>query len=196
MNRLLRQKFKNVRPVPESDLSLSKPLTRTYATFYSHTLLVGEGSMFSVVRRCFDPFKQRQKKQEVWKCLRRLMDNNAARALSITNTRNFTRTSICRSVLLQPYTEDGEVACEAIFAVTRDLCDDGISIITRQPLDCPSILCAFWHEVPVFISGDVRVCQGLGGGYWIVGVQFIEVVPIANSPELRALAFRLCPEAA
>ena len=151
--------------------------------------------MLSVIRRCFDPFKVRQKKQEVWKCLRRLMDNSAARDLCATNHRSFMRIPICRPVLLQPYTDDHELEGAATFAVTRDLCDDGIAIITRQPLDCPTILCAFWHEGPMFISGDIRVCQSLGGGFWIVGVQFTELVPTANFPELRARSYHLSPEA-
>jgi hypothetical protein len=151
--------------------------------------------MFSVVRRYFDPFKVRQKKQEVWKCMRRLMDNHAASDLCESNHRSFTRIPICRPVLLQPYTDEHEVEGDVTFALTRDVCDDGIAIITRQPLDCPTVLCAFWHEGPIFISGDIRVCRSLGGGYWIVGVQFTEVVPTANFPDLRAQSFQLSPAA-
>jgi hypothetical protein len=151
--------------------------------------------MFSVVRRYLDPFKQRRKQQEIWNCLRRIMDEKTVQDLCTNSLRNYTRTPLCRSILLQPFTESSDADTDAIFAVTRDLSDEGIAIIARQPLDCPVIVCAFWQDGPIFLSGDIRFCHALGGGFWIVGVRFTDLVPIAHLPNLRALACQLRPEA-
>jgi PilZ domain len=152
--------------------------------------------MLSVVSRYLDPFKQRRKQQEIWNCLRRMMDEKSALNLYANSLRNYSRTPICRPVLLQPYTESKDADIDAIFAITRDLSDEGISIITRQPLECPEIVCAFWQDGPIFMLGDIRFCHSLGGGFWIVGLRFTDLVPIAQFPNLRTFACQLAPEVA
>ena len=153
--------------------------------------------MFSLLRRQSDPFKLRQKKQDVWKCLRRIMDRDSADKLLVdSDVRNGNRVQLCLPVLLQPCLDEQPLPCKPIFALTRDLSDDGVAIVTSQRLDPSQIVFVIWQDHPIFLLGDVRQCVYLGGGYWKVGIQLTEIVSSQQHPELLLLSKRLIPEVA
>ena len=151
--------------------------------------------MFSLLRRRADPFNQRTKKQEVWKCLRRILDRNAAEQLLLgKEDRKEKRIPFSLPVLLQPCSPDQDIWCEPIFAVTKDLSDDGVAVISRQPLDQSTVICVIWADGPIFLSGDIRQCHHLGGGFWKIGMELSEIVSSLDFPLLRSLSERLSPE--
>lgn len=152
--------------------------------------------MFSLLRRHADPFNQRTKKQEVWKCLRRILDRNAAEQLLLgKEDRKEKRIPFSLPVLLQPCLADQHTWCEPIFAVTKDLSDDGVAVIARQSLDQSTVICVIWADGPIFLSGEIRQCQHLGGGFWKIGMELSEIVSSLDFPMLRSLSERLSPEA-
>ena len=151
--------------------------------------------MFSLLRRQSDPFKLRQKKQEVWKCLRRIIDRATADKLLVdSDIRNGNRVPLCLPVVLQLCLDEQPLPCEPVFALTRDLSDDGVAIVTSQRLDPSQIICVIWQDRPIFLLGDVRQCIYLGGGYWKVGIQLTEIVSSQQYPELVLLSNQLNPE--
>ncbi len=151
--------------------------------------------MFSLLRRRVDPFNQRKKKQEVWKCLRRILDRNSAEQLLLgKEDRKEKRIPFSLPVLLQPCMADEHPWCEPIFAVSKDLSDDGVAVIACQPLEKSQVICVIWKDGPVFFSGDIRQCEQLGGGFWKIGLELSEIVSNTEFPLLHALSERLNPE--
>ncbi len=151
--------------------------------------------MFSLLRRRGDAFQQRQKKQEVWKCLRRVLDRNSITGLlPDDDVRSVKRFPYCSPVMLQLCSNDQPAPCEPVFAISKDLSDDGIALITNQPLEEVQVLCVLWQDGPHYILGDVRQCQYVGGGFWKVGVQLTEIVSSEDFPTLPALSEQLNPE--
>ena len=151
--------------------------------------------MFSLLRRRVDPFNQRKKKQEVWKCLRRILDRNSAeQLLRGTEDRKEKRIPFSLPVLLQPCLEDQHTWCEPVFAITKDLSDDGVAVIARQSLDQSPVICVIWEDGPIYLSGEIRQCLHLGGGFWKIGMELSEIVSSMDFPLLYALSERLSPQ--
>ncbi len=150
--------------------------------------------MFSLLRRRGDAFHQRQKKQELWKCVRRILDRNSIAELLPDDDRAVKRLPFCSPIMLQPCNEDQLAECEPILALTKDLCDDGVAIVVPQALEQSQVICVIWQSGPIFLLGDVRQCHYLGGGFWKVGVQLAEVVSGDEYPTLQALSKQLSPE--
>lgn len=152
--------------------------------------------MFSLLSRRVDPFNQRTKKQAVWKCLRRVLDRNSADQLLLgKEDRKEQRIPFSIPVLLQTGVADADAWSKPIFAVTKDMSDDGISIIAHQSIEPSQVICVIWEDGPVFLSGEMRQCQPLGGGFWKIGMELSEIVSSLDFPQLRALSEGLSPEA-
>ena len=78
--------------------------------------------MFSLLSRRVDPFKQRKKKQEVWKCLRRILDRSCAEQLLLgKDDRKEKRIPFTIPVLLQTGFADQHTWSKPIFALTKDI---------------------------------------------------------------------------
>ena len=152
--------------------------------------------MFSLLRRPTDPFNQRHKKQEVWKFLRRIIDKNSAEKLLVKeDVRSGNRIPFCLPVMLQPCLNEQPLQCEPIFALTRDLSDDGVAVVASQPLDLSQIICVIRQDRPIFLLGDIRQCIYLGGGFWKVGMQLTEILSSQEYLALGSLSKQLNPEA-
>lgn len=153
-------------------------------------------SMFSLLSRRVDPFKQRKKKQEVWKCLRRILDRSSAEQLLLgKDDRKEKRIPFSFPVLLQTGFADQHTWSKPIFALTKDISDDGVAVIAHRSIEQSQVICVIWEDGPIFLSGEIRQCQRLGGGFWKIGMELSETVSGLDFPQLRALAAGLSPQA-
>jgi len=106
-------------------------------------------------------------------------------------------------VLIVPYADAMMNVDEASFAVTKDMCDHGLSLISCQPHLSPEVIVGIRlsgspsdnePEEPFFVLGRVRQCSELGGGYWQVGIELTEVMKSGTvSSALARLAQKLLP---
>ncbi len=152
--------------------------------------------MFSLLSRRVDPFNQRKKKQEVWKCLRRILDRNSAEQLLLgKDDRKEKRIPFSLPVLLQTGLADQQPWSKPIFAVTKDISDDGVAVIAHQSIEQSQVICVIWEDGPIFLSGEIRQCEQLGGGFWKIGMELSEIVSSLDFPQLRTLSDGLSPEA-
>jgi hypothetical protein len=150
--------------------------------------------MISLIRRAFDPFKERQKKQEVWRCIRRISDQDTASRLQLDeDCRDNSRKTVCLPMLIQAHEGDELLTENPMLGVTKNLADDGVSVIVRQPLNELQVVCGLWNEYPLFILGQVVHSDYLGGGYWDTGIQFSELLSASQWPHLRTFAEQLNP---
>lgn len=152
--------------------------------------------MFSLLSRRVDPFNQRKKKQEVWKRLRRILDRNSAEQLLLgKDDRREKRIPFSLPILLQTGSKDQQPWSEPIFAVTKDISEDGVAVIANQSIEQSEVTCVIWEGGPIFLSGEIRQCEQLGGGFWKIGMELSEIVSSLDFPQLRTLSEGLSPEA-
>jgi hypothetical protein len=128
-----------------------------------------------------------------------------ARAIDLTNphlppidgeTRVFDRYNRTIPVLLTPWEKGGPVIGESATAVTKDISDQGLSVILRQPYRCVDVVVGFWlpesrhiaaGSGPTFVLGEVRQHAQIGGGYWQLGISFTELLKPSYTSELELL---------
>ena len=153
--------------------------------------------MFSFLRRRWDAFQQRRKQQEVWKCLRRILDSRTVSGLRREgDERNDKRSALCLPALVLPCLDGEPTRDEPMYAVTKDLSDDGVAILACRELRDAQVIGAIWADGPIFFLGEVRQCWPFGGGFWQIGVRLSEIIPAGEVGALRSWAERLNPQAA
>ncbi|MBC8876719.1 MAG: hypothetical protein H8E44_45400 [Planctomycetes bacterium] len=109
-------------------------------------------------------------------------------------------------VLLVPYEKAHERAEEAAFAVSKDICDHGLSVVSCQPYAETEVVIGLWlssphleqeRAEPFFFAGHVRQSSEIGGGYWQIGIELTEVISSRKiTSALRPIAQRLLPREA
>jgi len=107
-------------------------------------------------------------------------------------------------VLVLPRSGSDVTLDEPAFAVTKDICDNGISVVSSTRLDMEDALIVVWlavphHDIiesePFLFFGTVRQCTDIGGGYWQIGLEMTEVVKSRKLVRrIEPLAERLLPE--
>jgi hypothetical protein len=138
-------------------------------------------------------FRKRGQQADIHKVVRRLIDTSTPNFPPSTgNVRWENRSNRSLPVLLVPY-DGAEVGDETAHAITKDLSSQGLALVLPHPLRAERVVVGFWSgENTHFVSGFVRQNVPLGGGFWQLGVELTELLPLAEHAELR----RLLPQAA
>jgi hypothetical protein len=109
------------------------------------------------------------------------------------------------AILLCPLNEESFAVDHCVPAITVDLSEAGMGVITRHPLDCHSIGIAVQrpadkHSDPpdyALATGRVRHNTSIGGGFWHVGVQLLGLLAadsrLGNEQQLRKMASHILP---
>ncbi len=140
-----------------------------------------------------DAFQQRRKQQEVWKCVRRILDSSAPHAPLEGEARAENRYNRCIPALLIPWEDEWLSLNEPIFGVTKDFSDNGVLFLSNHEFTAGPVLCGFWPDDAVFLLGEVRRTSPFGGGFWQSGVSLLELVCSSQVPGLIPLAEQLLP---
>jgi hypothetical protein len=150
----------------------------------------------------FDFLTRKKERDGLERCVRRLRD------LTIPNygseelgARRSTRHNRVIPTLLCPFEDQRPLIDEHTFAITRDFSDNGVSLVLSQPARIDQVLLGFWvpHPgmvEPSYVLGTVERQAAIGGGFWLLGVDFVDVgikVCASSLPALRPLASRLLP---
>ncbi len=140
-----------------------------------------------------DIFDQRRKRQELWVQIRRIVDTNTPNwRESDDSPRGENRYNRTVPLVVVPLDNDEPCMDNALFAVTKDLSDNGASVLVGREHDLGRVLCGFWVDGPLFLLGEVRRTSPFGGGFWQVGVELFEVVHV-DEPALIQVAEQLVP---
>ncbi len=144
-------------------------------------------------------FRKRGDQAEVHRLIRRLIDMSCP-SLHLTRgeSRWEDRSNRTLPVLLVPLSKDGPVAEEAAYAVTKNLSGQGLALVLPQPFWAEGVVIGLWNESePEFVRGEIRQNVPLGGGFWQLGIELLERLPLATGPQLAPLvplAARLDPK--
>lgn len=138
-------------------------------------------------------FEERRKKQAVWRAMRRIMDIKASAVISSDeDDRQEPRYPTSMPVLVQGFDTDSK--CSRGFAISKNISDDGISLLCPFEITPELIFCAVWEEQPLCFIGLKRQSRYAGAGYWEVGIEFQELASLSEWEELRSLAMSLNPD--
>lgn len=79
-----------------------------------------------------------------------------------------------------------------LMAVTKDLGDEGVSLVATHPLTAREVVLGFWvpdpvNEQPWFFLGELRHSTAMGGGFWAIGVKLTEYADTLHSEALAPL---------
>lgn len=159
--------------------------------------LKGNG-MFS-----FFSLEKRKKAVNVSAYMRRICD------LSVPNRRGWENQARLEDrynrtfpTLLCPWNNGFPSAEEAEFAVTKDISDRGVSVVTVKPID-GQLVVAFTlpkgeASDPWFFLGQTVRSAPIGGRHWVTGIELTEFITNDYRHELRdlyPLAQQLLPDA-
>lgn len=141
-------------------------------------------------------FSKRNRQREVQKLLFRVINRSTPNLPhGLGEIRGESRNQRTIPVLLLLETGEGT---ETVYAITKDLSSTGLSIILSRPVSKTRITIGFWIEdEPRFLLGEVRGNVPLGGGFWQLGIQAMEVLSLADYPllvELVPLVEQLAPQ--
>ena len=102
-------------------------------------------------------------------------------------SRSENRSNRVLPALLAPWEDGGPSVDEISYALTEDLCDRGLSLVLHQPFKAVQVVVGLWLESPRFALGDVRQNVPLGGGFWQLGVELVDLLDPAEYPDLQSL---------
>lgn len=135
--------------------------------------------------------------------LRRLRDLTTPNLPSEYEDRSDDRLNRAIPTLLCPWEAGRPSVDETTICLTSDLADRGVGLLLNQPTRFEQVVLGYWTcsdqmPEPMFLLGDVRRNQPIGGGFWVLGVELTQLASNEYRYELRQLrvaAARLLPPA-
>lgn len=139
-------------------------------------------------------FLEKKKSQdELDRCIRRLCNlttpNYGGEELGVRRSRRSNRTL---PALLCPWQGGRPVVAEHTFVITRDLSVNGVALVLTQPLHADEFVLGFWlhHPAmpePLYLLGRKRRLEPLGGGFWTMGVDLVDLIHNVGAERLKSL---------
>jgi hypothetical protein len=129
-----------------------------------------------------DAFEERQRQQQVWKFLRRIIDSNAPNIVdSQSSDRVWERSNRCIPIALVPICKENFCPEKLLYGSTKELSDNGLCVIAHEQVDLGDCVCGFWLDGPALVSGVVRRVNPFGGSMFEVGIELHEMI---QSPQM------------
>ena len=139
-------------------------------------------------------FTRRKKQTDVREYLQRVL-NRTTPVVTAPDGRAEGRYSRSMAVIIVPWA-DGPALRESTFGLVQNLSDRGAGVVTNRNVQAAELLCGFWMDELQLVLGEVRSTTAIGGGHWLLGVEFNEMISWTKCPELdplRILAEGLLP---
>ena len=131
--------------------------------------------------------QNRNKTLGVQNMVLKIINNNCPELKAlIEGPRRDKRVNLSLVVLIVPL-EDGELQVDnAFYAVTRELSSNGVGIILSQQRALDEVVLGFrlQGEMP-FVCATAKHLNAMGNGFYHLGLEMTETVPISKYPELQ-----------
>jgi hypothetical protein len=130
----------------------------------------------------------RQAQLDVGALLRRLLDKSVSRVPpGIDEARSVSRCTRVFPVFLVPWMDGAPNPNDAVFATTSEVSDYGMSVVLSFPLQEPDVVVGMLVErKPYLLLGRIKRCRPMGGGFWQLGIQALEILE-PTEPSLKKL---------
>lgn len=134
-------------------------------------------------------FQSRDKHIEVHRIIRRLINASTPNRMPLRGESRWElRSNRTIPVLLVPYDDNELSVGELAFGLTKNLSGQGLALVLHQPLRAEKLVIGIWSAGEAhFVSSVVRQSVTLGGGFWQIGVEAVELLSTARMPELTRL---------
>ena len=134
----------------------------------------------------------RKKANDLSPYMRRLCDLTVPNLCnSIEQGRTENRYNRSLPVLLCAWKNGRPPAAQALFAITKDLSDRGLSVITQMPLEGEFIVAFALPETeasePWYFLGEACRSRAIGGGFWTTGIELSQFVTGTHRRDLAVL---------
>ncbi len=151
-------------------------------------------------------FSPRKRRVDIESCMRRICDRTTPNyPLPVSNQhRQEQRYNRTIPVLLGPWRDHRVALDECTWGVTKDICDRGVGVVLNQPFRAESAVIGFWlppdiMSEPWFFLGETQGLGQIGGGFWLLGIELVELANHHHQDKfeaLRPLAAQLLPDVA
>jgi hypothetical protein len=147
-------------------------------------------------------FLKSKKSADIGKFMRRICDLTTPNLPVYDDTRAESRYNRSLPILLCPISRGVPTADEALVAVTSNLSEHSIGLVTHIPLNWQEGVAGLWlgpkvMDHPWFFQITVQANRPLGGGFWQVGVLLNDVLDRVERDDLGILnraVLRLMPD--
>jgi hypothetical protein len=100
------------------------------------------------------------------------------------------RVTVVTVVMVVPLVNKKIQVGRAFTAVTKEFSNTGVAIVLERPSGLDEALLGFRFEGEMtFLRAKARHLSPIGGGFFQLGFRMLEVVAVADYPELETLSF-------
>ena len=131
-------------------------------------------------------FQSRKREQGVQALLVKIANANCEDVANLApGPRLEDRINLTLAVQVVPLEGTRPLVKHAFPAVTKEICSTGMSLVLDRPLHCENLLIGVNCEGSMrWIKGRFRHQDPIGAGFWMFGLQLLELVPTDELPEL------------
>jgi hypothetical protein len=133
----------------------------------------------------------RKKKQVVQGVLLKIVNNHCAELEALAEgPRGERRVRLTMVVLVIPMVDGHPMLQKTFAAVTKEFSTSGLSVVIREPRALDEVILAFrWDSDMKFLKAKAAHLNPMGAGFYSLGLQATEVVPLCDYPVLADVRF-------
>jgi hypothetical protein len=133
----------------------------------------------------------RNRESEVRGFVLKVVNNNCPELKSLLEgPRADSRVNLTVVVLVVPVHRKKLMLEQSFFAVTKEFSGSGVGLVVERPRPIEEAVLGFrWEGDTVFLRAWSKHLHPLGGGFFQIGMELTEVVPVGDYPELASLSF-------
>jgi hypothetical protein len=133
----------------------------------------------------------RDKKRAVQSFILKVVNNNCPElAALIEGPRLESRVNLTVVVLVVPVEDGRPLAKKAFSTVTKEFSTTGLALVLGEPKVLDEVIVGFrWEGEMTFIRATAKHLNPMGGGFYQLGLQMIELVCPGEFPDLESLYF-------
>jgi hypothetical protein len=131
----------------------------------------------------------RKKKQEAQRFLLKVVNTNCPAVTAPAEGRRHNhRVNLTLVVLVVPVVDGRPAADRAFSAITKDFSNAGFSLALNAPVTTEELIVGFPSGSELtFVRGKAAHLDRMGGGFYQLGVDLIELISVGDHPQLGSL---------
>ena len=121
----------------------------------------------------------------------KLVNNNCPELLALMEgPRMDSRVNLTVVVAVVPVEKKKPQINQAFTAVTKEFSSNGVALVLSEPLGLDYAILGFRFEGRmIFVRAQAKHLNPMGGGFYQLGFQMLEVVSLADYPQLVAVSY-------
>jgi len=121
----------------------------------------------------------------------KLVNNNCPELLALMEgPRMDSRVNLTVVVAVVPVEKKKPQINQAFTAMTKEFSSNGVALVLSEPLGLDHAILGFRFEGRmIFVRAQAKHLNPMGGGFYQLGFQMLEVVSLADYPQLVAVSY-------